>query len=104
MAEVGSEQPRFLARASYLLREALDADAFELAGGGMGCESWQQRLQVAACLPIAALGGGRDRADEVGALQPSETRRASLRVGGRHTCARATDFAPRSVCDRRLPI
>ena len=55
--------------ARHLLGEALDADAFELAGRGMRGEPRQQRLQVAARLAVAALGGGGDRADEVGALQ-----------------------------------
>lgn len=41
---VGSEQPRFVAWASYLLREALDADAFELAGGGVSGEARKELL------------------------------------------------------------
>ena len=35
----------------------------------MGREAGEERLEVAARLAVAALGGGGDRADEVGALE-----------------------------------
>src|SRR6266496_2340308 len=57
------------ALASYLLRKALEPDAFELAGRGVYREPRQKLLQVTAALSGAALRIGGHRDDQVGALE-----------------------------------
>ena len=66
---LGLDETGLLARPPRPLGEALDPDAVERAGGPTRREAREESLEVATRLAVAALGGGRDRADEIRALQ-----------------------------------
>jgi hypothetical protein len=66
---LGLDETGLLARPPRPLGEALDPDAVERAGGPTRREAREESLEVATRLAVAALGGGRDRADEIRALE-----------------------------------